>query len=61
MSSGNHRLLATTALLALTEIKAATETFDRGDANLFDALDTIAIAVQMFQAAARSEGQREAA
>jgi hypothetical protein len=61
MSSENIRPLATTALLAIAEVKAATEAFNRGDANLFDALDAIAVAIQMFQAAARPEGHREAA
>lgn len=61
MSSENNRPLATTAILAIAEVKSATEAFNRGDANLFDALDAIAVAIQMFQAAARPEGQREAA
>lgn len=30
---------ATTAILTLAEIKAAVEAFDRGDTNVFDALD----------------------
>lgn len=45
--------LATTALLTLTEIKAATEAFDRGDTNVFDALDAILIAVEAYRATAQ--------
>jgi hypothetical protein len=33
------------AVLALAEIKAAIEDFDRGDSNLFDALDRIKVAI----------------
>ncbi len=48
-----------TAILALAEIKAATEAFDRGDANVFDALDAILIAVEAYRATVRTK--REAA
>jgi len=50
---------ARTALLAVAEIKAVTEAFDRGDTNVFDALDAIVVAIEAFQAADRSV--REAA
>jgi hypothetical protein len=36
----------TTAVLALAEIKAAIEAFDRGETNVFDALDAIIVAVE---------------
>lgn len=47
---------ARNALFAFVEIKKAVEDFDRGESNLFDALDRIAAAVQ-----AASDSQREAA
>lgn len=37
---------ATTAILTLADIKAAVETFDRGDSNVFEALDAILVAIQ---------------
>jgi hypothetical protein len=43
----------------LAEIKAAVEAFDRGDTNLFDALDAILVAVEAYQAAAASDSRRE--
>jgi hypothetical protein len=36
----------TIAVLALAEIKAAIEAFDRGETNVFDALDAIIVAVE---------------
>jgi hypothetical protein len=43
-----------TAILALAEIKAAVEAFDRGETNVFDALDVIAVAVEAYQNATAS-------
>ena len=43
-----------TAILALAEIKTAVEAFDRGEANVFDALDAIAVAVEAYQTATAS-------
>ena len=37
-------------ILFLAEIKAAVQSFDRGDANVFDALDSILIAVEAYRA-----------
>lgn len=39
----------TTAICALAEIKAAMEAFDRGEANAFDTLDGIIVAVEAYQ------------
>lgn len=50
-----------TAILTLAEIKAAVEAFDRGDANAFDALDAIVVAIEATQPAARPERWRDAA
>lgn len=41
-----------TAILTLAEIKAAVEAFDRGDTNVFDALDAIVVAVEACRNAA---------
>ena len=41
---------ATTAILTLAEIKAAVEAFDRGDTNVFDALEKIVVAVEAYRA-----------
>lgn len=40
----------TAAVLAMVDIKAAAESFDRGDRNLFDALDAIAVVVEAYVA-----------
>lgn len=37
---------ARTAILAMAEIKAATDAFERGEVNVHDALDAIAVAVE---------------
>ena len=42
---------AKSAILAMAEIKAVTEAFDRGDANIFDALDAVLVAVEAYRAA----------
>lgn len=43
-----------TAILTLAEIKAAIEAFDRGDSNVFDALDAVVVAVEACRNAAAS-------
>lgn len=40
--------LATRAVLVMAEIKAATDAFERGDTNVFDALDAIRVAVETY-------------
>lgn len=52
-------LMAQRAVLAMAEIKAATEAFDRGDTNVFDALDAVMGAVAGYSE--RDAGTREAA
>jgi hypothetical protein len=47
------------AILTLSEIKAAVEAFDRGDTNVFDALDAITVAVEAHQAAMAHDGRCE--
>ena len=43
----------------VAEIKAVTAAFDRGESNMFDALDAIIVAVEAYRAAAQP--RREAA
>jgi len=47
------------AILTFAEIKAAVEDYDRGDANLFDALARIKAAVSLIDAT--SDSRRNAA
>jgi len=47
------------AILTLAEIKAAVEAFDRGDSNVFDALDAIVVTVEAHQAATAGTSQRD--
>jgi len=61
MTDRNQSTPASLALLALMEIKAATEAFDSGDTNVFDALDAIIAAIEDVRAAAVDRGRREAA
>ncbi|MEX0668981.1 MAG: hypothetical protein WD060_00790 [Pirellulales bacterium] len=51
--------LAKRAVLVMAEIKVATDAFDRGDTNVFDALDAIRVAVEAY--AEEEDGKREAA
>lgn len=50
---------AMNAILTLAEIKAAVEAFDRGDANVFDALDAILVAVEAHQAVTAGTSWRD--
>ena len=49
----NPRTAAAIAILALAEIRAATDVFDRGEANVFDALDAVTVSVESYRAAIR--------
>lgn len=48
------RLFSQAAILALAEIKAATQSFDRGEMNVFEAFENIIVAVEAYQAAAQT-------
>ncbi|MFM9058576.1 MAG: hypothetical protein ACKOSQ_05585 [Planctomycetaceae bacterium] len=50
---------AQNAILTLAEIKAAIEAFERGATNVFDALDTIVVVTEAYEAVA--ESRRDAA
>lgn len=57
---------ARTAICTIAEIKSAVEAFDRGESNVFDALDVIVVAVEAYRAATvekagRKPDKREAA
>ena len=59
MQTPNPFLLAKATVLTLAEIKAATDSFDRGEVNAHDTLEAIADAIATWQAA--REPRREAA
>jgi len=59
MDDTNFVVMAKRAVLAMAEIKAATEAFDQGDTNVFDALDAVRVAVEAY--ADREVSKREAA
>ena len=54
MTTNQDVVRATTAILAMAEIKAAAEAFDQGETNVFDALDSVVVAIEAYQAAAQS-------
>lgn len=45
---------AKAAILVLAEIKSASDAFDRGEINVFDALDAIEVALDAHRIAART-------
>ena len=51
---GSTRSLAAHAVLTLADIKAASAAFDRGDTNIFEAIDAIVIACEAYRAAIQS-------
>lgn len=52
---------ARAAIHAIAEIKNAAEAFDRGDANVFDALDAVTVAIERYRATADRAPRRDAA
>jgi hypothetical protein len=61
MTDQQHCTPAALALFTLAEIKAAIESFDRGDTNVFRSLDAIIEAIDDFRTAATDRSRREAA
>jgi hypothetical protein len=53
MPSGNKPTPASSAILLLAEIKAAIAAFDQGDANAFEVIDDITIAVETYRTVAQ--------
>ena len=58
MKSPDSRSLARRAILAVMEIKSALDEFEQGDVNVFDALQRVATALEVYRTAER---QRDAA
>lgn len=50
-----------TAVLTISEIKAAVEAFEDGDVNVFETLDAIVVTVEAYQASLHSDTKRDAA
>lgn len=50
---------ATTAIRTIAQIKAAVEAFDRGESNVFDALDVIVVAVEAYEATTTKKPARK--
>lgn len=48
MGKKNPVAAAKQAVLALSEIKASVEAFERGETNVFDSLDSILIAIEAY-------------
>jgi hypothetical protein len=61
MTDQQHCTPAALAIFTLAEIKAAIESFDRGDSNVGDALNAIIEAIDDFRTAAIDRSRREAA
>lgn len=59
MDDTNFMLMAKRAVLAMAEIKAAADAFDQGDTNVFDALDSVMVAIEGY--AELESRKREAA
>jgi hypothetical protein len=58
MKSPDSQSLARRAILAVMEIKSALDEFEQGDVNVFDALQRVATALEVYRTAER---QRDAA
>lgn len=57
LCDANPMPVAKAAVLALAEITSATEAFDNGETNVFDALDAIAVAVEAYRKAVAKRRQ----
>jgi hypothetical protein len=61
MTSETLRAPSQFAILALADVTSATDAFNRGEINVFDALDSIITAIAAYQATSLPEGRRHAA
>jgi hypothetical protein len=61
MTSEKLRAPSPLAILTLADITSATDAFNRGEINVFDALDSIITAIAAYQATSLPEGRRHAA
>jgi hypothetical protein len=61
MKKTDTNSLTNAAIITLAEIKASLEAFDRGESNVFDALDAITVEVEAYRVSGRPDRCREAA
>ena len=61
MTSGKPRAPSPLAILTLADITSAADAFNRGETNIFEALDSIIAAIAAYQATSLPEGRRHAA
>jgi len=59
MNTTQNRSLTHAVIMAIAEIKAAADAFDRGETNAYDSMDAILVAIEAYRAAA--ERRRDAA
>ena len=54
MKKTDTNSFAKATIITLAEIKASLEAFDRGETNVLDALDSVVVAIEAYEAAAWS-------
>ncbi len=59
MNTPQNLSLPHAVIMAIAEIKAAADAFDRGETNAYDAMDAIVVAIEAYRAAV--ERRRDAA
>ncbi len=59
MNTPQNLSLTHAVIMAIAEIKAAADAFDRGETNAYDAMDAIVVAIEAYRAAV--ERRRDAA
>lgn len=57
MNKYDANSFAHAAMVTLADIKAAHDAFDRGEANVFDSLDAIRVAIESYEAAVRKAAE----
>jgi len=61
MTAHNLQTPSALAIIAMGDIQHAAQSFEGGETNVFDALDSIILVVEAYQEAIRSQPRREAA
>jgi hypothetical protein len=59
MTKSDSSFIARATILSLADIKAAIDSFERGESNAFDTLDAICMAVESHQTAMGADSQRK--
>jgi hypothetical protein len=59
MTKSASSAITKATILSLADIKAAIDSFERGESNAFDTLDAICMAVESHQTAMGADPQRE--